>query len=420
MKTLWSLAAQSLWSRRLTSGLTVLSIALSVTLLLGIESVRTGARDSFSNTISGVDLIAGARGGSLQLLLYTVFRLGSATNNISYETYERWSKHPAVAWTIPYSLGDSHRGFRVVGTNDNFYKHFRYRRDRGIEFAEGRAPTGMFETALGAEVARSLGYTTGQKIAITHGLAGDLLQHDDKPFTVTGILARTATPVDRSLYVTLEGISAVHVDWESGAPPMPGDEVPAEQLEREGVKVEQITAFLVSAKRRIDALRLQRDINTDANEPMMAVIPGVALAEMWRTIGYGETALAVTAVFVLIAGLLGMIVALYTSLEERRREMAVLRAIGARPSSIILLLVAESTLLTFSGVVAGLGLTYAALFLAQAPVEQAVGLTLTIGAPSQLAWIYVAAILAAGILVALLPAWKAYRNTLADGLSARL
>lgn len=420
MKTLTSLALQSLWSRRLTSGLTILSIALSVALLLGIESVRTGARDSFSNTISGVDLIAGARGGSLQLLLYTVFRLGSATNNISYETYERWSRHPAVAWTIPYSLGDSHRGFRVVGTTSAFYEHFRYRRDRGIAFAEGRAPTGMFETALGAEVARALNYKTGQKIAITHGLAGDLLQHDDKPFTVTGILERTATPVDRSLYVTLEGISAVHVDWESGAPPMPGDEIPAQQLETEGVRIEQITAFLVSAKRRVDALRLQREINTYDAEPLMAVIPGVALAEMWRTIGYGETALAVTAAFVLIAGLLGMIVALYTSLEERRREMAVLRAIGARPSSIVLLLVAESAVLTVCGVAAGLALTYAALFAAQAPVEQAVGLTLTIGAPSRLALIYVASILAAGVLVALLPAWKAYRNTLADGLSARL
>lgn len=420
MKALWSLAAQSLWSRRLTSGLTMLSIALSVTLLLGIESVRTGARESFSNTISGVDLIGGARGGSLQLLLYTVFRLGSATNNISYETYQHWAEHPAVAWAIPYSLGDSHRGFRVVGTTENFYKHFRYRRDRGIEFEAGRAPSGMFETALGSEVARALGYTVGQKIAITHGLAGDLLQHDDKPFTVTGILARTATPVDRSLYVTLEGISAVHVDWESGAPPMPGEEIPAEQLEREGVKIEQVTAFLLSAKRRVDALRLQREINTYSGEPLMAVIPGVALAEMWRTIGYGETALAVTAFFVLIAGLLGMIVALYTSLEERRREMAVLRAIGARPSSIVMLLVAESALLTVGGVAAGLALTYAALWVAQGPVEQAVGLTLTIGAPSQLAWIYVCCILAAGIVVALLPAWKAYRNTLADGLSARL
>ena len=238
--------------------------------------------------------------------------------------------------------------------------------------------------------------------------------------TVTGILERTATPVDRSLYVTLEGIPAVHADWESGAPPMPGEEIPAARLEQEGVKIEQITAFLVSARRRADALRLQREINTYEPEPLMAVIPGVALAEMWRTIGYGETALAVTAAFVLIAGLLGMIVALYASLEERRREMAVLRAVGARPSSIVLLLVAESALLTFCGVLAGLALTYAALWAAQGPVEQAVGLPLSIAAPSRLGLIYVAAILAAGVLVALLPAWKAYRNTLADGLSARL
>jgi putative ABC transport system permease protein len=115
-----SLAYQSLKNRQLTSVLTVLSIALSVTLLLGVEQVRVGARESFANTISQTDLIVGARGGTLQLLLYAVFRIGTATNNISYESYEHFRSHPAVAWTIPYSLGDSHRGYRVVGTTEDF------------------------------------------------------------------------------------------------------------------------------------------------------------------------------------------------------------------------------------------------------------------------------------------------------------
>ena len=198
---LLSLAYHSLKNRKLTTGLTVFSIGLSIALLIGVENVRVGARESFSNTISQTDLIVGARGGSLQLLLYSVFRIGQATNNISYETYEHWKDHKAVAWTIPYSLGDSHRGFRVVGTDENFYKHYRFRRDRSIEFESGRAPADVFEVALGSDVSATLGYKTGDKVAVTHGVgsaAGSgILDHNDKPFTVTGVLKKTATPVDR-------------------------------------------------------------------------------------------------------------------------------------------------------------------------------------------------------------------------------
>jgi putative ABC transport system permease protein len=260
---LLSLAWKSLNNRRLTTGLTILSIALSVALMLGIENVRQGARESFTSAISGTDLIVGARGGSLQLLLYAVFRIGSATNNVSYETYQHWKNHRAVAWTIPYSLGDGHRGFRVVGTTEEFYKNYRYRRGREIRFQGGRAPGDVFELALGSDVAKTLGYTVGQKVAITHGLgASGIMDHSDKPFTVVGILERTATPVDRSLYIPLEGMAAVHVDWQDGAPPMLGEGTPASEIRKDTVKIDQVTAILVRCKSRIDALRLQREINT--------------------------------------------------------------------------------------------------------------------------------------------------------------
>jgi len=421
---LLSLAYQSLKNRVLTTTLTVFSIGLSIALLIGVENVRVGARESFANTISQTDLIVGARGGSLQLLLYSVFRIGAATNNITYQTYEHWKNHPAVAWTIPYSLGDSHRGFRVVGTNEDFYKHYRFRRDRSIAFESGKLPEGVFEVALGSDVAKTLGYKTGDKVVITHGVASaagrGILDHNDKPFTVSGVLAKTATPVDRSLYIPLEGISAVHIDWTDGAPPMPGEEVPAAKITKETMKVDQITSFLLRSKSRIDTLRLQREISTYSEEPLQAIIPGLTLQELWRTIGYAEDALTVVTFFVTIVGLLGMLVSLYTSLNERRREMAILRAIGAGPAKIISLLVLESFLLSIAGCVLGVALVYVLSITFQPIVEQHFGLYVPIQAPTTTGWIYLGAVAVAGLFIGFIPAWKAYRNTLSDGLSVRL
>ncbi|MBL8230044.1 MAG: ABC transporter permease [Bryobacterales bacterium] len=419
---LLSLAYHSLKNRKLTSLLTVFSIALSVALLVGVEQVRVGARESFSNTISQTDLIAGARGGSLQLLLYAVFRMGSATNNIRYESYEHFKQHPAVAWTIPYSLGDSHRGYRVVGTTNEFYTQYRYRRDRKIEFAQGRMPADIFEVALGSDVAAALQYKIGQPVTLTHGIAQGrgILNHDDRPFRLTGILARTATPVDRSLYIPLEGMEAMHMDWGDGAPPMPGEETPIEKITKENLRPKQITAFLLRAKSRIDTLRLQREVNTFEDEPMMAIIPGVALGELWRTIGFAEDVLAVVTIFVLIVGLLGMLVSLYTAIQERRREMAILRAIGASPRKIIFLLVVESGLLSAAGTVFGIVLVYVLTLLSQPVIERQFGMFLPLTAPTRTSWIYLGVVVAAGLLIGLVPAVKAYRNALSDGLSVRL
>jgi putative ABC transport system permease protein len=418
---LLSLAWQSLRNRRVTTLLTVISIALSVALLLGVEALRASARESFSSTISGTDLIVGARGGGLQLLLYTVFRMGTATNNVKWESYEHWAKHPAVAWTIPYSLGDSHRGFRVVGTNESFYKEYRFRKTRKPDFASGRAPNNFNEVALGSDVATKLGYTLGQKITLTHGIgAAGIMDHDDKPFTVVGILARTATPIDRSLYITLEGMSAIHVGWQGGAPPEIGEDVPATQFSKEQLKPEAITAFLLRAKSRIDTLRLQRDINNYLDEPLMAIIPGVAMGELWSTVKYAEVALEIVGAFVVLVGLLGMLVAIYTTLNERRREMAILRALGTGPLKILILFLLESVILATAGCLLGVGLMYAGIASLQGFVEQQFGLYLRWQGFEPVHALYLGLVLAASLLIGLIPAWRAYRNTLADGLSIRI
>lgn len=437
------LAQSSLRNRLLTSALTILSIGLSVALLVGIENVRVGMRESFSNTISRTDLIVGARGGTTQLLLYSVFGIGSPTQNVSWETYRHFAEHPAVAWTIPYSLGDSHRGYRVIGTDSSFYEHYRFRGDNGVELASGAIPRGARDVVVGAEVARQLGYDVGDAIVVTHGMgATGIMDHDERPFRVVGVLRETFTPIDRAVYVTLEGIGAVHEGWESGAPsfagPPPGmpsfggtetgepvraapPAAPGQVEHGDGeYEVTQITSFFVGAKSRMDALTLQREINTYRPEAIMAVLPGITLAEMWRTVGYAEDGLKVITLFVVLVGLLGMLVSIYTSLNARRREMAILRAVGAGPRRIVLLLVLEAGLLAVAGAALGIALVYGLLFALQGPVEQQFGLHIPIRALGTLEYVYIGAVIAAGFLIGFVPAIKAYRNTLADGLSVRL
>jgi putative ABC transport system permease protein len=419
---LLSLAYRSLKNRKLTSILTLLSLALSVCLWVGIEHIRAGARESFSNTISQTDLIVGARGGAISLLLYTVFHIGTPTANVSYESYEKIKNQPAVAWTIPISLGDSHRGYRVVGTNEDFYRHYRYRQDRQIELQQGRMPTEVFDVALGSEVSEKLGYRLGDRIVVTHGITRGvgIMEHSDKPFTVVAILRPTRTPVDQAVYITLEGMEAIHIDWQQGAPPLKGQEIPAERIKKEEIKIGQITAFFLRTKSRIQTLALQRQVNTFPEEPLMAVIPGVALSELWNGISYGEQVLKVVALFVVIVGLVGMLMALYTSLNERRREIAILRAIGVGPTGIVFLLVLESGLLTLVGTLLGIGLLYGLVFLLQPIVEQQFGIRIPIGPLTGTEYTYVAGVCFAGVIIGFIPAWKAYRNALTDGLCVRV
>lgn len=420
MKTLLRLAIKSLWNRKLTSILTVLTIGLSVCLLFTVERVRSGAKESFSNTISQTDLIVGAKGGTIQLLLYSVFRIGSATDNLSYESYEEFKNHPAVKWTIPYSLGDSHRGFRVVGTDHNFFRHYRFHGDQFVEFEEGGEFASLFEVVLGGEVAEKYGYKVNQDIVLAHGVADITLQdHEDKPFKVVGILKKTGTPIDRSLYISLQGLEAIHVDWEDGAPPMPGQEISKESVEKRELPVHQITAFLLRTKARIETLSLQREINEYPDEALMAIIPGVALSDMWEGIRFAEQALSLVSFFVVLVGMLGMLISLYNSLNERRREMAILRSIGAGPRLILGLLVFESFILTVSGVVLGVLAMFFLLTTFQNYITTEFGLFLQVKSIVVEEFYLAGILIVLGVLMGAVPAMRAYFNTLSDGLTPK-
>jgi putative ABC transport system permease protein len=395
---LFKLATHSLWNRRATAILIVASVAISVALLLTVRQLNTQARMAFTNTVSDTDLIVGARSAQINLLLYSVFRLGDATNDVSWLTFERLAKHRDVAWAIPLSLGDSHRGFRVLGTNDAYFQHYRFGSKQPLTFVAGHPMTDLHDVVIGAEVARQLDYQLGDEVVIAHGIGTtSFVQHADQPFTIAGILRPTGTPVDRTVHVSLEAIEAIHLD---------------------GPKT--ITAMLIGLKSKLATFRMQRAINEYEGEPLLAILPGVALQQLWSIVGVVEKALTAVGAVVVVAALLCLLTAVLTGLNERRREMAILRSTGARPAHVFVLLMSEAGLLAVLGIAGGLLMSYGAMALAIPILRDRFGLLLELGVPSASDFSVLLLIAVAALLVSAIPAWQAYRRTLADGLTMRV
>ena len=420
MSALLGLAARSAWNRRFVLGLVLLSIALSTLLLLGIERLRQDVRQNFSQAVSGTDLIVGARAGQVELLLNSVFRIGSATRNIRYASVEALAKHRAVAWVLPLSLGDSHRSMVVLGTSVDYFQHFRYGERQPLALAQGRRFEALFETVIGAEVARALGYRIGQQVVLAHGDgAMEANDHADKPFTVVGILAPTGTAVDRTLHISLQAVEAIHLDWAAGAP-LPGQAVSATAAAAADLRPRSVTAALVGLKTRAAVFAVQRDIAAFQDEPLMAILPGVALDALWELVGVGERGLQAMSALVAVVSLVALVAVIAAGLNERRRELAILRALGAGPRQLLLLLALEGGLVTALGVLLGvLGCMVAVAALAPW-VQSQFGIGLRLQAPGSAEWLWLAALLVGGFVASLVPGWRAYQLSLADGLSPRI
>jgi putative ABC transport system permease protein len=420
MTTTLLLAWKSAWSRRFALSLTFLSITLSVALLVAVERMRHGAHASFAASVSGTDLIVGPRSHPVQLLLHAVFHIGAVDTGMAWDSVERIAADPAVAWTIPLTLGDSHRGFPVVSTSIAYFAHFHYGSRQRLRFAAGARFDQLFDVVLGSEVASRLGYRVGDHLTLEHGLeetghAG----HADRPFTVTGILAPTGTPVDRTLHIGLEAMQALHLDWQGGAQ-IPGVAIKPADLGKFDLRPTQVSAVLVGLKQRAAVLRMQRLLPARIAEPVSAVMPGAALDQLWRLTAGVEGALRAVAALVLVVALAGLAAAVLASLHARRREMAVLRAVGASPGHIFMLMLAEGLGLCLAGSAAG----WAIVQLAATGVAPALlarfGLVLEIAAPGPGEWLLLATIMGAGLAVSLIPGWRAYRLSLADGLSPKV
>lgn len=412
---------RSLWNRRTTALLTIATIAISVALLLGVQKLRSSARESFENTVSGVDLVVGARSGPINLLLYSIFRVGDATANVSWASYQKIAHHPDVEWTIPISLGDSHRGFRVMGTSADYFRHYKSGASRPLQFSAGRPFSDLYDAVIGADVARSLDYRVGDAVVIAHGVGNvSFSEHKDKPFRITGILAKTGTPVDRTVHVSLEAITAVHIDWQSGAQAPLGARITAAEARKHDLTPESITAFMVGMRSRVMTFQMQRAINDYRQEPLLAILPGVTLSQLWELVGIADRALMIVAAFVVLAGLLCMLTSILTSLNERRREMAILRAVGAKPRHVFALMISEAAILSTVGVAAGIALTYTLVLMARPLLEKHSGISMSLTLLSPFEVAILSGIVAGALAMGLLPAFRAYRNTLTDGLQIRV
>jgi len=399
------LAIQSLLSRKTVFILSLVSVALSVSLILTLQNIKTSSEEGFTQTISQVDLLVGARGGQLQLLLYSVFNMGNATNNVSYESYLKWKNHPQVQWTIPYSLGDSYRGFRVVGTDQNFFEHYRFKGDQSLKLATGESFKNPLEVVMGAQAARELKVQVGDQAVITHGVTkgAGVIHHDENPFKIVGILKPTGTALDQSVYISLESMELIH------QPELKGE-----------IPISSLTSFFVRTQNRIDTLRLQREINEWTEEPLMAVIPGVALSELWRNLSYFEKALQLMVYLVAVFGLMTLVLLVFLTLDSRRKEMAVLRSLGASPTTLSTLLLIEVFILSFVGSILGLILTRLGSLILNPFLQDQIGLYLNVRMISFYEIFIVGVVVIVSSLACLLPAWKMQNQTLKDGLAPRL
>ncbi len=467
--TVLLVASQSLRYRLSGVLLTIASVALSVFVLLGVEHVRQEARLGFAGTVSGVDLIVGARTGEINLLLLSIFRIGTATANVSWESVEQLDQQRNVDWTVPISLGDSHRNFRVIGTTQAFFSRYKYGAKQPLVFEQGQPFEAVAEVVLGARVARELGYQLGDSLVLSHGMADtSFTHHDQLPFAVSGVLAGTGTPIDNALFVGLEAIDAMHSD--GGSENHQAHEAPEahdahERHERheehdahedhdahkgreehevyeehvvhedhdahedhdtheehealddheehheahDHPPIGTVTAVLVGLSSPITTLQVKRWVDEYEGEALLAILPGVALTQLWELVGNVESVLLGISVLILVSSLLGLNAMLLASMRERRREIEVLRSIGAPSSFILSLLMIESLLIVSVGVVLAVGTLLASITAANTLFAETFGLMISsqILNPSNvtaLGLIYLTA-----VIVTLLPALQAYR-----------
>jgi putative ABC transport system permease protein len=439
MNSLLTMARQSAWNRRGTLVWVVVSIALATALLWTIERVRHDLRSSFSQSVSGVDLIVGARSSPVQLMLFSVFHIGGVTHPMGMQSVQALSQHRAVQWVVPLSLGDSHRGFAVLGTTPDYFRYFAYGDRQPLRLQSGQVFSGtldgLYEAVIGADVARQLGYSIGQRLVLSHGMGAEddhdhehdpkkspglpHAAHDDKPFQVVGVLAPTGTPVDRTVHVSLQALEAVHLNWRAGAP-MPGLQIAPEQARKFDLAPQQVTAALVGLKSRAAVFNVQRFVADHEGEALMGVMPGVALDELWTVLAVGENALLAMSALVALVSLVSLTAVILAGLNERRRELAVLRAVGASPRHVWVLLTWEGLWVTTAGLFLGVLVAQLGMVLGAPWLQSVWGIRLQAGWPLDSQWWGLCAILLAGMAASLGPAWRAYRISLADGLSPKV
>ncbi len=396
--------------------LAIASIAVSVTLLIGVEKTSASMRIAFQNSVSGTDLVMGSSGSPVNLLLYSVFHMGDPMRNLTWQSYQDIRKDAKIKWTIPISLGDSHRGFRVVGSDNNLFKYFQYGQKKNLTLRKGRAFEALYDVVIGSQVAAELNYEIGTKIYLSHGTGKSRLNHKDKAFTVVGIFEPTGTNIDKSLYISLQAVTAIHLGWETGIP-LTSEAFTDERIQNMDLTPHSLSAVFIGTQRKADIFNLQRQINNYDKEALMAIMPQLTLLSMWKNLNNIEKALTFISFMVMVAALFGLTAILLATLNERRREMAILRSLGARPYHILGLLMGEALVVICLAIILGLVLLYGILIFLSPYIAYKYGLVLSVTMLSvtEIKWLFV--VFASALCISLIPAVKVFYFTLHDGMS---
>ena len=415
MKILINLAFQSLFNRKVTVFLTVISLTVSIILFLSIDTLRLGAKKSFFGNVKSGDLILGSRSGEIQLLLYSLFQIGSPTNNISWESYKEISKKSEIDWIVPISLGDSHKQFRVMGTTKEYFERYSYRKSKKLQYQFGTHFQNTFDVVIGNDVAKILNYKLDDSIIVAHGIGSQSL-HDEFPFKVKGILKKTGTSVDRLVLVSLEALEAIHKDWKAGSKiPIKGANNKKNFIEQDLIPKE-ITAAIIKLKSPITIFKVQREINDYEYEPLQAIIPGIVLTKLWQIVSVTENIMLAISAMVIVSALIGLIAILYSTLNNRRREMALLRIVGASPKTIFSLLLLEALIISFLSIVFSIILTQLLNFFLFPILDNKYGIYLENNFLLLKDFYFFLIVLLTAVIVSIFPALQAYKNSINDGI----
>jgi putative ABC transport system permease protein len=391
-----------LGSKSLNTALNVCLLALGVGTVVLLTLITNQVEERMGRDARGIDLVAGAKGSPMQLILSAVFHLDAPTGNIPLVEARKLAQNRAIKKAIPVALGDSFRGFRIVGTTHDYIAHY------GGEPASGRLWQKPMEAVLGADVAQRTGLTVGGRFAGSHGLGGEGASHDDAPYDVVGVLKPTGSVLDRIVLSSVESVWLVH------SPPGHGET--AEDVLRAMTDEEkEVTAMLLQYATPIAAATLPRMINSTT--VLQAASPAYESARLFRMIGVGVDVLRAFALVLFAAAGLSIFIALYNAMEERRYDLAVMRMLGASPTKLVRLVLLEALVLTFVGALTGLLLGHV--------LAEVVGMLLaTENQPSitgktwlGLELVPVGLALVVGIVAALVPAWRAYRADVAATLA---
>ncbi|MFN8094114.1 MAG: ABC transporter permease [Vicinamibacteria bacterium] len=410
------LARRSLAQHALTTVVTAACVALGVGLVLAVLGISRQAEDAFTGGEAGFDAVLGARGSALQLVLNTVFHLETSPGNIPWSLYEAVRADPGVALAVPYAVGDNYRGFRIVGTTREMLDSFEYRAGRRFEAREG----GRFfdperrEAVLGSEVARRSGLAEGSTFNPYHGLATDESQRHPEEYVVVGVLEPTNSPSDRVLWIPIEGVFRMsgHVLRGTGTQyqARPGEAIPAEHRE--------VSAVMLKLRSPQAGFALSQTINRQGKVATLAWPVGRVMAELFDRIGWVTRVLAFVAWLVMLVAAGSVLASLYGSMAARRRDVAILRALGAGRATVFAAVVTEAALLSAAGAVGGLTVYGVTLAVARSLIRAQTGVLLDpFVAPPGLVAVPLAAV-GLGAVAGVLPAVLAYRTDVASHLTA--